>query len=603
MGVMRGIAQPEPPVLKPDQLKPTTYAFPKSAAPAPLADTSSKTDAKILPPDQIDKIVPPDLDAQPVVPASQPLNLPINMPKEENPAAVQPAPNILAVPTIDPQPAIKAPVLPPSTLPVVEPRVKVDAPSPNAFSPSHDVAKPAMSGHQPGNRVTPSVSIETIAPESAPFAQPVSYEIVVRNTGSTPVTHVRVDDEIAAGTAFIRAEPAAQQNGEKVLWMLGSMNAGEEKRIRMTVKAGEGDLTLKPRVTFSSGTTTSVRVTRPNLAITVNAPEIALVGDEVPLKIQVTNTGTGEASRVVLKAVLTEGLKHSEGNDIQAPLNRLAPGESQTVTLRVEAALAGMHSCSLSAMTEGSPKAMSQIKIDIRQPKLTLAIAGPPKCFVRMEPVYTVEVANPGSSATEPVSLAIALPPEGIEFASASDSGAYDSATRTISWNLGPAAAGTKRTLTVKAKSTVAGQFAVRAVAQAGSKLNARAESVIHADGVPALSFEVVDHDDPVEVGKEVMYDIKLVNTGTMQCTNIRVTASVSEGLQPTQISSNVAHKLIGQTLVFDPIAKLPVKGEMIIKVKAKGTHAGDHRFKVQLSYDQMKQPVLKEESTSFFQP
>ena len=41
----------------------------------------------------------------------------------------------------------------------------------------------------------------------------------------------------------------------------------------------------------------------------------------------------------------------------------------------------------------------------------------------------------------------------------------------------------------------------------------------------------------------------------------------------------------------------------MVVRVKAKGATAGDLRFKVQLSCDQMKQPVVKEESTSFFQP
>ena len=41
----------------------------------------------------------------------------------------------------------------------------------------------------------------------------------------------------------------------------------------------------------------------------------------------------------------------------------------------------------------------------------------------------------------------------------------------------------------------------------------------------------------------------------------------------------------------------------MVIRVKAKGTTAGDLRCKVQLSCDQLKQPVFKEESTVFFKP
>jgi len=448
----------------------------------------------------------------------------------------------------------------------------------------------------------PSVSIETIAPETAAYGQPVSYEIVVKNNGSMPVANVRVDDEIAGGTKFMSADPTGEINGDKVMWLLGTLGAGEEKHIKMTVKPGEGDLAAKPRVTYSAATSLNVQVTRPSLVVTVNASEIAQVGDEVPVQIQVTNTGTGEATRVVLKAVLTDGLKHGEGNDIQALLNKLAPGESQALTLRVQADLPGAQACSLVAATDGAPKATAQAKMDIRQPKLTLAVSGPAKCMVRSEPTFTMEIANPGTSSTEPVQLAVAFP-EGLDFTSASDGGAYDPATRTVSWPLGVATAGTKRNLTVKAKSTVAGNLAVRAVAQAGSKLNARSEAVIQAEGVPALLFEVVDHEDPIEVGKESTYEIRLSNTGTMSCTNVKLTAALSDGLMPTQVSSNLPYKIVGQTMVFEPIAKLAVKGDLIVRIKAKGSTAGDHRFKVQLSCDQLKQPVVKEESTSFFQP
>jgi hypothetical protein len=53
----------------------------------------------------------------------------------------------------------------------------------------------------------------------------------------------------------------------------------------------------------------------------------------------------------------------------------------------------------------------------------------------------------------------------------------------------------------------------------------------------------------------------------------------------------------------FDAIGRLAVKADVVIRVKAKGMAAGDLRCKVQLSCDQLKQPVFKEECTQFFQP
>src|SRR5262249_37867184 len=116
-------------------------------------------------------------------------------------------------------------------------------------------------------RVAPSVSIETVAPEAAPFGQPVSYEIVIKNHSPIPVTHVRVDEELG-GAKFVGSEPPGEGSDDKILWMLGTLNAGEEKRIKVTVKPGsEGDLCTKPRVTYSAATALSVRVTRPSLAV------------------------------------------------------------------------------------------------------------------------------------------------------------------------------------------------------------------------------------------------------------------------------------------------------------------------------------------------
>jgi hypothetical protein len=56
-----------------------------------------------------------------------------------------------------------------------------------------------------------------------------------------------------------------------------------------------------------------------------------------------------------------------------------------------------------------------------------------------------------------------------------------------------------------------------------------------------------------------------------------------------------------GQTLEFDPIATLPVKGEVVYTVRIRGNAVGDLRFRVQLTCDQVRTPIGKEESTSFY--
>ena len=102
-------------------------------------------------------------------------------------------------------------------------------------------------------------------------------------------------------------------------------------------------------------------------------------------------------------------------------------------------------------------------------------------------------------------------------------------------------------------------------------------------------------------MGKEVTYEIRVLNQGTCPLKNVRIAAALSEGLTVVNVTSPVKHQANGQTVVFDPVVRLAVKADMVIRVKAKGTTAGDLRCKVQLSCDELKQPVFKEESTVFF--
>jgi uncharacterized repeat protein (TIGR01451 family) len=130
-----------------------------------------------------------------------------------------------------------------------------------------------------------------------------------------------------------------------------------------------------------------------------------------------------------------------------------------------------------------------------------------------------------------------------------------------------------------------------------------RTSAVVQVEGVPAVAFEVVNVDNPAEVGKEVTYEIRILNQGTCALTNVKLAAATSEGLTVTNVTGPTKHTASGQSIIFEPIPRLAVKADVVVRVKAKGTQAGDLRCKVQLSCDQLKQPVFKEESTVFFQP
>ena len=558
------------------------------------------------PPPPID-LTPPEIKVEPMpVPLPKPIPMGFDLPL---PAPPMLAPKIeeikLPTPEKVKEPAkYELPSVPPSKAefklePEVKPEVKEVTP------------KAPIPAVQPTKSVAPSVTVEVNVPESVGIGQQLDYEIVVKNTGPVTVHQVRIEDEFPKTVKYVGGDPVAEVQGDKLTWSIGSLEVNTEKRIKVGVKPGvEGDWRTRPLVTFSAQVMpVQVKVTRPKIQVAVTTPgDSAFVGEEVPFTIEIKNAGTGTAEKLTLRAQLSEGLFHPQAKEafnrvIEAELNQITAGETRTITLKAKVMKPGSQGCLISAVTEGSPEASGRTTIQATPPSLNLKITGPQRGLVRTEPSFMIEVANTEKTPSAPVQVATAFP-EGLEFVSATEGGSYDAEKRIVTWNLGGFQANQKRTVTLRTRAVSSGNWAIRAVAQAGPRQEVKAEWVIQTEGIPGLNFEVVSKENPVEVNKEATFEIRLVNQGTSGCTNIRLTLAMSEGLTPTSVTMGdnaVNYKMNGAMLTFDPIPKLGGQTEMTIRIKARGTQAGDLRCKVQMVCDQLKQPVVKEESTFFF--
>jgi uncharacterized repeat protein (TIGR01451 family) len=478
-------------------------------------------------------------------------------------------------------------------------------------------------------RVTTGVMIEAVCPPSVVYGQEYQYKLVVRNTG-TAVSNVRVDDELPAGARYVSSDPPGEVYGDRLVWTLGTLEGNAERQITVRVKpSDEGDARSRATVTFSAAVDGRTQVTRPRLATAITGAEVCRAGEDTTFTIKVTNSGSGPAAKLVLQARLSDGLLHSQGQVIEAELPSLPAGETKVVPLKVAAARAGLQWCQVTVAAEGSQDSTAKASTNVVEPMLVVKQTGPAKCLVRAEPTYTIELSNPGTAATDPVQVHSVLP-DGFDLAlsGASDGGAADQHGRTVTWRLPSLAAGSTRSITLKLRAAVASDpqgTSLRTIAQAGPTpvtpvagtttpatairpagrgLEAKAETVVVAEGVAAVRFEVRGLDNPVAVGKEVTYEIRVMNQGTGACSNVQLAAALAEGTEfvgaTTGPNQAAEVKAQGQQLVFEPIGTLGVKGETVYRVRVKSAAAGDLRFRVQLSCDQLKTPVVKEESTTF---
>jgi len=103
-------------------------------------------------------------------------------------------------------------------------------------------------------------------------------------------------------------------------------------------------------------------------------------------------------------------------------------------------------------------------------------------------------------------------------------------------------------------------------------------------------------------VGGELTYEVRVVNQGSCPCTNIQTTAQVPDGMQALGATTGpVGHRTQGSQVVFETLPKLAIKADVVYRIKVKGLMPGDYRFKVQMTCDQLRQPVNKEESSRVY--
>jgi uncharacterized repeat protein (TIGR01451 family) len=253
------------------------------------------------------------------------------------------------------------------------------------------------------------------------------------------------------------------------------------------------------------------------------------------------------------------------------------------------------------ATADDGLQASARVELLVTEPALLLRKTGPKQGILHHEMEHRLEVVNPGQAPATSVHVVDTLP-EGLDFVSASDGGTYSATSRTIDWQVGTLAPGETRALTLRLLAKTAGDFLNQAVAHADRNLEAKAATPVHVEGVPAMTFEVVDLDDPVELGAETTYEIRVVNQGTMPALNVQIQTVVPDGLTPIGGDGPSAIHLNGQKVSFDPVPKLSARADALYRVRVRAVKKGDWRFKAYLTCDQLQRPVYEEESTLVYE-
>jgi uncharacterized repeat protein (TIGR01451 family) len=453
-----------------------------------------------------------------------------------------------------------------------------------------------------GVRSSSVILVEKEGPEVVTLGAPFTYKIHVTNLTNCDIIEVVLTDQFAKCFKFASASMQPQMGaGGKATWNIGTIPANETKTIEVNGSASCKDLIVNcSTISYKRIVCLEIAVISPALTLTKRAPAKVTLCEEIPLNLTVKNTGTGTAKNVKITDNLPSGLMTKSGDSsITIDVGDLPEGESKSYDIVLKASKGGTYKNTASVTGAGNLKADATTTTQVVEPRLKITKKGIDKLYVGNKITYEISVENVGDGASENTTIIDQIP-SGLNFLSASDGGA--NAGSNVSWSIGTLPPGGKKTVTLTCEATQITKVTnvARVKGDCASEVSASVESNLL--GIPAVLLEVIDLDDPVRVGTNVIYEITATNQGSAPGTNITIVCTLENTAKFVKAEGPTGATQSGQTISFAPVPSLAPKDKATWRVEVQAVKAADVRFAVQMDTDQITRPVNETEATNFYE-
>lgn len=478
--------------------------------------------------------------------------------------------------------------------------VLVGAASAFAQAPQGGQWTAARQAYPTGDVATSVILLERIMPVEVRAGDSFEYVLKLSNVTGKRITDLVLNEMLPDGMSVSDITPAPQsREGQSATWRFEDLGPRSAVEIRVTGSAQSvGELSSCATVTFQTHMCSGMRIVQPALELVKTAPAEVLLCDPIPLQFVVSNPGDGVARNVSVVDHLPEGWTSTDGRDeLVFVVGDLGPRESKQFTAQVRASGPGHYTNQATATEAGGLSAQSSASTTVVAPVLTLVKNCPGMRFLGREAMFELTVRNDGDGVARDVVLTDMLP-SSLTAIRATEGGQLSNGQ--LTWRLGSIAPGESRTVQIAGKVTTVGT--VRNTARvAGYCAEAEADCAVEVQGIPAILLEVVDIEDPIEVGTDVTYEIKVTNQGSAVGTNIVIACELPSQQRLVSADGPTASSSSGQQVVFAPLPSLAPRAVATYRVRASGIEAGDLRFKVNMTSDQLTEPVTETESTHVY--
>lgn len=446
-----------------------------------------------------------------------------------------------------------------------------------------------------------AVRLEKRMPREVQINVPFGYSIRATNLTNVTLTDVIITENLSPNFKITGAEPAAVKNGDKLIWAVDSLGPKDTIDLRVTgIATATGCIGQCADVSYVVPTCASVKVVEAKLALTKTAPAEVLLCDPIPVNYVVANAGSGISENVKIVDQLPEGLQTADGkNQLVFNAGHLGPGQSREFSAQLKATRTGRITNRAVATSASGLKAEATATTIVRQPVLAITKQGREVQHAGRPLTYEITVANKGDGVARNTVVEDALP-AGIKSVIVSDGGKVSGSS--VIWELGALEPGASKKVTLSYTPTEIGTLKNTATVSAYCADAKTATTTTSVSGVPAILLEVIDLEDPVEIGNSTTYVITATNQGSVPGTNITITCTWEDKQQYVTSNGVTTGSVEGNTIRFVPLASLAPGFEATWQVVTKAVKPGDVRFRVRMNTGEFERPVAETEATNLYQ-
>lgn len=447
----------------------------------------------------------------------------------------------------------------------------------------------------------PQLTIKKLSPPEAVLGKPFIYSIIVKNTGQTRAGKVVVEDEVPRGAKLTGTIPQAELAGTRLIWKLGTLNPGQERKISIRViPVAEGAIGSVATVKFVAEAAAQTVVKRAKLQLKIKAPQQATKGQPVVFQFQVSNVGTADAKQVVVRNILPTELRHPGGNDLEFTVGDLLMGQSRDIQLTLTAAELGSAVNHAILTAAGDISVTADATVEIIDGGVLITRSGPKKRLLKRPASFTNSIKNKAKTPIKDV-VVVENIPEGMRFVKASPGGNFDPHNRTVTWRIQQISGQESQDVSVMLLPETIGekQSDIRVFGENGPLGEITAATKVR--GYSRLKVEISHGERPAELGERISYRIRISNCGTEQASGVLASVLLPEEMKLVSAKGPVEYKQTGRQLDFSAVEKVAPQEQVTIDLLLEAQQAGDARLQVQIQSDQMTKPFNRETATLIF--